>query len=80
MRQAHTMSALGHKRTNRPGPISTGCPLYPPIADIQRAQSICPLSAKSGLMQRSKEDRYSITSSAMENTPDGTSMPSARAV
>src|SRR5262249_53507480 len=41
---------------------------------------ICPLSAKSGHMQRSKMRRYSITSSARASTDDGISNPSAFAV
>ena len=35
--------------------------------------------AKRRLMHRSKQHLYSITSSAMESSPGGTSMPSARA-
>src|SRR5947207_399768 len=40
----------------------------------------CPLCAKSRPMQRSKRDRYSITSSARPSSVAGTSMPSALAV
>ena len=40
----------------------------------------CPLSANSGLMHRSKWDRYSITSSARASNVGGTSRPSKRAV
>jgi hypothetical protein len=44
------------------------------------ALSRCPFRANSGLMQRSKNDRYSITSSARADRVGGTSMPSAFAV
>jgi hypothetical protein len=39
----------------------------------------CPLCATSGLLQRSKLDRYSITSSARTRIVGGTVMPSALA-
>jgi hypothetical protein len=39
-----------------------------------------PLSAISGLMQRSEKDRYSITSSARTRSVSGTISPSALAV
>jgi hypothetical protein len=40
----------------------------------------CPLCAKSGLMHRSKKDRYSITSSARPSSESGMVRPSALAV
>src|SRR5450755_2363960 len=59
------------------------CPLHVrsyPNSGQTRARSVCPLSAKSGLMHRSKWHLYSITSSAMESTPAGMVRPSALAV
>jgi hypothetical protein len=40
----------------------------------------CPLCANSGLMHRSKQHLYSITSSARASTVSGTVRPSALAV
>ena len=42
-----------------------------------RARAVCPLSATSGLMHRSKWRRYSITSSVSASSCAGTSRPSA---
>ena len=53
---------------------------FTPKSGHCRARLGCPLCAKSGLMHRSKQRLYSITSSAIESTFCGTSMPSARAV
>jgi hypothetical protein len=44
----------------------------PPKADKQQIVSVCPLSAKSGQMHRSKMRRYSITSSARASSVGGT--------
>src|SRR5262245_19876745 len=52
---------------------------FSPESGHVRCNSSCLLWAKSGHQQRSK-GRYSITSSAIEGTPGGTSMPSACAV
>jgi hypothetical protein len=46
---------------------------------VQRIRP-CPLWATSGLMHRSKQQPYSITSSARRWSCDGTSRPSAFAV
>ena len=46
---------------------------------VRRTRS-CPVRAKSGLTQRSKKDRYSMTSSAAISKPGGTVKPSAFAV
>ena len=62
--------------------------IHPPSADVRftpksghwNSVAECPLYVKSGLMQCSKISRYSIASSAIERTPGGTSMPSARAL
>ena len=48
--------------------------IFPGLKDQQQ------VNCQSGLMHRSKQHLYSITSSAIESTPGGTSMPSARAV
>ena len=53
---------------------------FTPESGHPSTQSKCPLCAKSGHSALHKERRYSIASSAIESTPDGTSMPSARAV
>jgi hypothetical protein len=53
---------------------------FTPNSGHWNSVSKCPLCAKSGLMHRSKQRLYSITSSAIESTFCGTSMPSARAV
>ena len=53
---------------------------FTPESRHSSARSRCPLCARSRLMHRSKQRLYSTTSSAIESTPDGTSMPSARAV
>src|ERR1017187_7763478 len=45
-----------------------------------RAHLDCPLSATSGLMHRSKQHPYSITSSALVSSVGGTVMPSVCAV
>ena len=44
--------------------MQKGMSALPPKADMCGATSACPLCANSGLIQCSKEDRYSITSSA----------------
>jgi hypothetical protein len=53
---------------------------YPPKSGHVRCNNGCPLWAKSGLMQRSKINRYSITSSARAISAGGTVRPSAFAV
>jgi hypothetical protein len=53
---------------------------FTPESGHQSAVVKCPLWATSGLLHRSKESLYSITSSAIESKFSGTSMPSARAV
>jgi hypothetical protein len=58
------MSALGHKRTSHRGPKSTFV-RFGPKADKMLRRRECPLCANSGLMHRSKQHRYSITSSAI---------------
>jgi hypothetical protein len=83
------MSALGHKQTFRNAIVMSA---LPPKADISQCNrhvrftpesrhlqrnSRCPLRAKSGLMQRSKKDRYSITSSARAG-PTSSSAPTAQ--
>jgi hypothetical protein len=60
--------------TNSPDVRST--PISDAIADIAAA----PLSAKPGLMHRSKQHIYSITSSAVATSDGGTVRPSAFAV
>ena len=63
------MSALGQKRTFA---VQKGMSALPPIADM--------CSAKTNVRFVPKADIYSITSSAMESTLDGTVRPSALAV
>ena len=63
------MSALGQKRTFA---VQNGMSALPPIADIR--------SAKTNVRFVPIADIYSITSSAMESTLDGTVRPSALAV
>ena len=53
---------------------------FTPESGHVRCTSACPLCANSGLMQRSKKNRYSITSSARPSNLGGTSMPSDLAV
>jgi hypothetical protein len=55
------------------------CPLWSKSGQT-RAQLDCPLCAKSGLMHRSKQRRYSITSSARSNIACENSRPSNFAV
>ena len=55
------MSALGQKRTCA---AQKRMSALPPIADIKADNHFCPLSATSDQMHRSKQHRYSITSSA----------------
>ena len=55
------MSEKGPKRTNHRGPKSTVV-RYGPKADKMLRCRECPLCAKSGLMHRSKQHLYSITS------------------
>src|SRR4029077_8136448 len=52
---------------------------YPKSGHVQCTRA-CLLSAISGLTQRSKKDRYSMTSSAAISKPGGTVKPSAFAV
>jgi hypothetical protein len=49
------------------------------INDIKSTKPAQSTKHKRRLMHRSKWHHYSITSSAMESSPGGTSMPSARA-
>jgi ABC transporter substrate binding protein len=73
----HQIAEVGHFRRFRDVRVSNSG---------SRSHRLKPtLSATSGLMHRSKRRAcgpiiYSMTSSAIESTPDGTSMPSARAV
>jgi hypothetical protein len=53
---------------------------FTPESRHSPTRSGCPLWATSGLMQRSKKDHYSITSSAATSRPGGTVRPSAFAV
>ena len=53
---------------------------FTPNSGHVQCNSVCPLCANSGLMHRSKQHRYSITSSTMERTPAGIVRPSAFAV
>ena len=71
------MSALGQKQTYA---VQNGMSALPPESGHVRCTSACPLSAKSELMQCSKEDRYSITSLARASSEGGTVMPSTFAV
>jgi hypothetical protein len=64
------MSALGHSRPSHRGPKSTFVRCYSNSRQTIAAQRM-QRCANSGLMQRSKKKRYSITSSAMAITPDG---------
>jgi hypothetical protein len=64
------MSALGHLRPSHSSPVPPFVRCYSNSGQT-RARLECPLSAKSRLMQRSKMDRYSITSSARASSPDG---------
>jgi len=52
------MSALGQKQTFA---VQNGMSALPPKADICSALAQVRFGPKSGLMQRSKNDRYSIT-------------------
>ena len=75
---AHQGSNLGpadRKRSHLPRHILINVRYYSNSGQPQ-LQWQCPLSARSGLMYRSK-NLYSITSSAMETSAGGTSMPSA---
>jgi hypothetical protein len=78
--EGRVMSALGQKQTFA---LQEAMSALPPIAtakaDTVHSNS-CPLRANSGLMQGSKLDRYSITSSAICWICRGTVMPSACAV
>ena len=67
------MSALGHKRTFAAAKAMSA---LPPKADMCSATSQCPLCANSGLMHRSKQRGYSVTSSG----DGGMIRPSALAV
>ena len=71
------MSALGQKQTCAVQKVMSA---LPPKADMCGALARCPLCAKSGLLHRSKQHRYSITSSAAISKPGGTVKPSAFAV
>ena len=88
------MSALGQEQTyasqkamSALPPIATAkadlpqwsCPLTPESGHVQ-CKLKCLLRAISGLTQRSKNDRYSMTSSAAISKPGGTVKPSAFAV
>ena len=72
-------TAVGQKRTNHRRLKSTFVRCY-----SNSGQTLvwleCPLSAKSGLMQCSKQHLYSITSSARESSDGGTVRPIAFAV
>jgi hypothetical protein len=54
--------------------------MWPFTARVNEKTAPIALCAKSRHSALHKERRYSIASSAIESTPDGTSMPSARAV
>jgi hypothetical protein len=53
---------------------------FAPKADKQTIVSACPLCAMSGCEQSQQASPYSITSSALASSLDGTVRPSARAV
>jgi hypothetical protein len=88
------MSALGQKQTYAPqkrmsalppiattkADISNGHVRFTPESGHVQCTSLCLLWANSGLMQRSKKDRYSITSSARASNVGDTVRPSALAV
>src|SRR2546425_371846 len=73
----HRNVAFGSKNGPRNGHL--GCPLYldKPTRQLDRSR---PKSATSGLMHRSKQQLYSITSSATANKLTGNSSPSDFAV
>jgi hypothetical protein len=73
------MSALGHSRPSHFVPVLNNV-RYASDSDHSRYESELTLWAINGLMHRSKESLYSITSSAIESKFSGTSMPSALAV
>jgi hypothetical protein len=73
------MSHKGHSRPSHFVPVLNNV-RYASDSDHSRYESELTLWAITGLMHRSKESLYSITSSAIESTFCGTSMPSARAV
>ena len=88
------MSASGQKRTytaqkamSALPPIATAnadfrtrsCPLYPQKQTLA-VRKPCPLWANSGLTRRSKNDHYSITSSARDSNEGETESPMAFAV
>jgi hypothetical protein len=71
------MSTLGQRQTSACRlPMSA----LSPKADIDPSASDVRFVPKADILHCSRNWRYSITSSAMESKPDGTSMPSARAV
>jgi hypothetical protein len=71
------MSALGQMQTLEfVRPMSA----LPPKADIAESDWHVRFVPKADILRCSKERRYSIASSAIESTPGGISMPSARAV
>jgi hypothetical protein len=75
---------LRHRRLGlfwvRLGPFGVyGSSLLCPEKRTSRDAVTSPFCAKRRLMHRSKQHLDSITSSAMESSPGGTSMPSARA-
>jgi hypothetical protein len=71
------MSALGQKQTSRRARAMSA---LPPIADIGTQSRNVRFVPKADKVQRNKIALYSITSSAIESSPDGTSMSSSRAV
>src|ERR1039458_4951737 len=78
-RSAQPMSLLGQKRTNYRGLKSTVVRCYSNSGQTLRRSEMT-LSAKSGLMHRSKQHLYSITSSARAISVGGTVTPIVFAV
>src|SRR6516225_2085948 len=71
------MSALGQKQTLTRSVHMSALPAKADIAESDRHVRFVP---KADILHCGRDWLYSITSSAIESKPDGTSMPSARAV
>ena len=77
---APPMTAMGHSRPiDKPRTVAA-CPLRALKADKWAGVSLSPLSAMSGCEQSQQASPYSITSSALASSLDGTVRPSAQAV